>query len=162
MKKLLALVVAVLLASLVLTSCGGNVKTTVDSKYDDGFAKKYASSVTQDSNGNNVYAFSDDEQYKSFLSDYNVELSDGTHKELGYTNAQYVFISKDGTEMEVGVEPGHVEELGLDGAKKEAEKIGKENLKYNMNTQNPTGKISVKYKDAYSGEDYFTIEVTAD
>lgn len=160
MKKALLLIVLVLACAVFLTACG-KVTTTVDSQWDDGFAKGYASDVkTED--GKTTYEFSDD-QYKQFTIDYGRNVrTEAVDEVLGNENGQYTSLSADGTEYIVGINGSYVEQVGIEQCKKEAEEAGKIILKYNMNTKNPTGKLKVIYKDANTGAEYFTIEVTAD
>ena len=68
MKRLFALALAVVMIGAFLCACGnkteGNVSTNVQTKYDDGYAAKYASSTSKDDNGTVVHEFSG-EEYKS-------------------------------------------------------------------------------------------------
>lgn len=160
MKRALSLIILVLICAVMLTACG-KVKTSVDSQWDDGFAKNYASDVKTDSNGKTTYEFTED-QYKNFTADYGKSLrTEAVEEVLGNENGQYTSLSEDGTEYVVGINGSYVQEVGIDQCKKEAEEAGKIILKYNMNTKNPTGKVTVIYKDANTGEEYFSIEVTA-
>ena len=72
MKKILVLAIAVLMTVVVLAGCGKDtaaaVSTTVPAKYVDDFAKKYASDVKVDDDGNVSYSFTPD-QYEEFERD---------------------------------------------------------------------------------------------
>lgn len=162
MKKIVALILIVLLAATLLTACG-NVKTTVNSKYDDGFAKDYCSDVKTDADGNKSYEFTS-EKYKEFIKDYNNYVADDAKQNYYDTTAgNYLILSEDGTVCRVGIAQSHFDELGMDGCKAEAEGLGKRLIKYNMNTKNPTGKMTVIYeKDNGTKEEYLRVEVSAD
>ena len=161
MKKIIALILIVLVAAVLLTACG-SVKTTVDSKWDDGFAKNYASDVKTDADGKTSYEFTDD-QYKEFTTWYSKDVrSQAVEDVLGNENGQYTSLNADGTEFVVGINSDYVEKVGIDECKKEAQEAGQIVMKYNMNTKNPTGKLTVIYRDANTGKDYFAIDVTAE
>lgn len=162
MKRIFALLLAVLMVATVLCACGEqkSVKTTVDSKYVDDFAKSYADKVETDADGKTSYEFSKD-NYDRFLSDFNGEV----RKEAGEiikTYGQYTFLSKDGKTFEVGIMPEGYEKATEAELKAEAENAGKAILKYQMNTENPEGKLTVVYKNCNTGEEYFRVDVTAD
>lgn len=158
MRKIFAIVAAVLLIAAVLCGCGNKtVTTSVDAKYVDDFAKNYASDVKADDNGNVSYEFTP-EKYEEFISDYNRVVRDESLEDLN-TGHQYVYLSQDGAELSVGVKPDEYDE---DTCRAEAEQMGKDVMKYNMNVENPTGKISVTFENANTGDEYFTIEVTED
>lgn len=161
MKKIIPMILVIIAAAVLLTACG-KVKTTVSSEWDDGFAKSYAEDVKTDSNGKTTYEFSED-QYKEFAINYRRDVrTQAVEDVLGNENGQYTALSDDGTEFKVGINGDYVQKVGIDQCKKEAEEAGKIIMKYNMNTKNPTGKLKVIYIDANTGEEYFTIEVTAE
>ena len=70
MKKVIAIALVILTLAALLCACGGNktgqVKTTVESKYDDGYAQSYASGTSTDENGNKVYEFTE-EKYEEYV-----------------------------------------------------------------------------------------------
>ena len=146
----------------VLLTENGKVTITVDSKWDDGFAKNYASDVKKDADGKTSYEFTDD-QYKEFMIWYSKDVrSQVVNDVLDQENEQYTSLNDDGTEFVVGINSDYVEKMGVDQCKKEAQEAGQIVMKYNMNTKNPTGKLTVIYRDANTGRDYFAIDVTAE
>ncbi|MBQ6153228.1 MAG: hypothetical protein IJJ15_05740 [Ruminococcus sp.] len=161
MKKILVLAIAVLMTVVVLAGCGKDtaaaVSTTVPAKYVDDFAKKYASDVKVDDDGNVSYSFTPD-QYEEFERDYRSEVKDEAEAMIE-TYGQYSYITDDGTEYIVGIMPEAYDE---EACKAEAEKVGKQAVKYIMNTDHPQTTIKVTYENCQNSEDYFTIEVSAD
>lgn len=167
MKKIFCVVFAVLMIAAVMCGCSSTVKTTVDSKYADSFAEKYADSSSVDENGNVSYEFSD-EKYNEFLNDYYDEIVEDS-KQIVTTDHQYTYYNEDLddagnsiTEVIVGVKPEAYAAATEEALKAEAEEVGKSAIRYQMNTNNPTGVITVIYRNANTGEEYFRITVTAE
>lgn len=161
MKKILAIAFAVLMTVAILAGCAKDtaaaVSTSVPAKYVDDFAKKYASDVKVDDDGNVSYSFTPD-QYAEFERDYRAEVKKEAESEIK-TYGQYSYITDDGTEYVVGIMPEAYDEASC---KAEAEVAGKQAIKYIMNTDHPQNTIKVTYENCQTNEDYFTIEVTAD
>lgn len=162
MKKILAIACVVLMTVAILAGCAkdtaaASVSTTVPAKYVDDFAKKYASDVKVDDNGNVSYSFTE-EQYENFERDYRSEVKDEAEAMIE-TYGQYSYITDDGTEYIVGIMPEAYDE---EACKAEAEKVGKQAIKFIMNTDHPQNTIKVTYENCQNNEDYFTIEVAAD
>lgn len=162
MKKILAITFAVLMTVAVLAGCAKSteptsISTNVPAKYVDDFAKKYASDVKVDDDGNVSYSFTD-EQYEEFERDYRAEVKDEAEAMI-QTYGQYSYITDDGTEYVVGIMPEAYDE---EACKAEAEVVGKQAIKFIMNTDHPQNTIKVTYENCQNNEDYFTIEVAAD
>ena len=96
MKRFFGLILAVLMITAVLCACGksGEVKTTVPSKYDDGYADKYAKSTSTDGD-KKVYQFTDD-QYKEYTNNNQNALgkdlqqkNDALHESSGDQKSKY-------------------------------------------------------------------------
>lgn len=163
MKRIFALIVVLALVCALLCSCGektGTIKTTVNSKYVDDYVKPYAEDVKTEENGNITYQFSD-ENYKKFLSDYNVKVKDEAEEKI-QTYGQYSYLNPEGTEYIVGIMPEAFDKANIEDLKKEAEEAGKAAIKYQMNTNKPVGKLTVIYKNCSTGDEYFRIEVEAE
>lgn len=162
MKKILAITFAVLMTVAILAGCAksteaSSVSTNVPAKYVDDFAKKYASDVKVDDDGNVSYSFTD-EQYKEFERDYRSEVKNEAEAQI-QTYGQYSYLTDDGTEYVVGIMPEAYDEAAC---KAEAEVVGKQAIKFVMNTDHPQNTIKVTYENCQNNEDFFTIEVTAD
>ncbi len=158
MKRILCITAAVLLIVALLCGCSSNeVKTKVDAQYVDGFADGYADKVNVSSDGSVSYVFSKD-GYEEFLTDYLIKVREDFRQDITSVG-QYSYLSPDGTEMVIGVMPDSYDEALC---RAEAEVIAQDAMKYNMNTSNPTGKISVRYENCNTGEEYFTVEIAAE
>ena len=157
MKKVIYATLAVVMLAVLLTGC--KVKTTVEPKYVDDFVNDYANETTVDDAGNVTYKF-DNKKYDAFVVDYYEEVKEESRLEIK-SSGQYSYYNPDITEIIVGVTPESYEELGEEALKEEAQKIGDAAMKYQMNTKNPTGEISVIYRNANTSEEYFEIIVKA-
>lgn len=162
MKKTIFMLLAALMVVAVLAGCAKNaqsssVTTTVPAKYADDFAKSYASDVKTDENGNVSYSFTE-EKYEEFAKAYRTEVKDKAEKMI-QTYGQYSYLSDDGTEYVVGIMPEAYDEAAC---KAEAEVVGKQAIKYVLNTNHPQTTIKVTYQNCQTNEKFFTIEVTAD
>jgi len=139
---------------------GCKVKTTVDSKYVDGFAEDYASAKNVDDEGNVSYEFEDD-KYDEFAKDYYEVVKEESRLEIE-SAGQYSYYNPEITDVVVGITPKAWEEMGEEALKAEAQKVGEAALKYQMNLKNPAGELTVTYRNANTSEDYFTITVKAE
>lgn len=162
MKKIVAIVLVVLCLGALLSACGdGPVKTSVNPSYDDGFAKSYANDFSTDKDGNVQYQFSK-EKYDQFLRDYNDQVRTECTDILGENSSQYQYLSDDGKEYNVGVIPEFYQKLGESDAKEKAKAMGQVLLKYSQSTEKPVDTIKVTFKNANTGEVYFSIDCKAD
>ena len=157
MKKIICTVTAVMMLALLLTGC--KVKTSVESKYVDDFVNNYAEAQV-DENGNAEYEFENKEKYEAFVSDYYEEVKEESRLEIK-SSGQYSYYNPEITEIVVGVTPEAYEELGEEALKVEAQAVGEAAMKFQMNTKNPKGEITVIYRDANTAENYFEITVKA-
>lgn len=157
MKKIICTATAVMMLALLLTGC--KVKTSVESKYVDDFASNYAEAQV-DENGNTVYEFENEDRYEAFVHDYFEVVKEESRLEIK-SSGQYSYYNPEITEIVVGITAEAYEELGEEALKVEAQAVGEAAMKYQMNTKNPKGKITVIYRDANTNEDYFEITVTA-
>ena len=174
MKRIFALLLAVMMIAAVLCACGGSssgdVKTTVPSKYDDGFAESYAKSSSTDSDGNKVYEFTDD-KYEDFIKSHKTSLDNEVTKkyaELHPTSTEdesvpygeFVYINDDKKAVIVGV---HTESYDEATAKEESATAAEYGFKYFQNLKEPVDTISVIYCDANNQDTVFgTFEFTAE
>lgn len=170
MKRSIALLLAVLTIAAFLCACGksGDVKTTVNSKYDDGFADSYAKSTSTDNDGNKVYEFTND-QYQEYTkkhknslgSDIQKELADlhkSTDDEASY--GEFAYINDEKQAVIVGV---HTEEYDEAAAKEESAMAAEYGFKYFQNLEKPVDTIKVLYVDCNNQDTIFgTFEYTAE
>ena len=157
MKRILYTIIAIMMLALLLTGC--KVKTEVDAKYVDDFVNDYAQAQIDD-DGNAQYEFKDKDTYESFVKDYYEEVKEDSRLEIE-SSGQYSYYNPEITEIIVGVTPEAYEELGEEALKKEALEVGEAAMKFQMNTQNPKGELTVIYRDANTSEVYFEIKVEA-
>lgn len=157
MKRLICTILAVMTIAVLLVGC--KVTTTVDAKYNDGYAANYASATEVDENGNVSYEFEGD-KYEQFASDYYEVVKEESRLQIK-SSGQYSYYNPEITEIVVGITPEAWDEMGEQELKVEALKVGEAALKYQMNMKNPSGEIEVTYRNANTSEEYFTITVEA-
>lgn len=157
MKRFLYAVITVIMLALVLTGC--KVKTSVDAKYVDDFVDDYAQKQIDDE-GNAEYQFENKDRYNEFVSDYYEDVKEDSRLEIK-SSGQYSYYNPDITEIVVGVTPEAYEELGEEALKAEAQAVGEAAMKFQMNTKNPKGELTVIYRNANTSEVYFEITVEA-
>ena len=157
MKKIICTTEAIMMLALLLTGC--KVKTSVDSKYVDDFVDNYADAQI-DENGNAKYEFQSKKKYDEFVSDYYEEVKEESRLEIK-SSGQYSYYTPEITEIVVGVTPEAYEQLGEEAQKAEAQTGGEAAMKFQMNTKNPKGELTVIYRNANTGEVYFEIAVEA-
>ncbi|MBQ2944912.1 MAG: hypothetical protein IJD93_09555 [Ruminococcus sp.] len=158
MKRIICAALAVLMVAVLFTGC--KVKTTVDPEYVDSFINDYASPDQVDESGAVTYQFESKKIYDQFTEDYYEKVKEDSRVEIK-SGHQYSYYNPDITEIVVGVTPESYEELGIEAMKEEAQLVGKEAIKYQMNLKNPIEKIDVTYRNANTSEHYFTITVEA-
>ncbi|MCR5690469.1 MAG: hypothetical protein K6G71_09495 [Clostridiales bacterium] len=166
MKRLFALILAVAALAALLCACGeskSTVTTTVNSKYDDGYAKPYASNTKLDENGNTVYEFTED-QYKDYTQDHNNSLSKDMQKDVAAKHkdayGEFIYINEDKKAVIVGI---HEKEYKEKTAQEEAKLISEYGFKYFQNLQTPVNTISVIFCNANNqAEEYGRFEFTAE
>ena len=165
MKRIFALVLAVLMIAALFCACNGNnsgrtVKTSVSTKYDDGFAKSYANSTSTDENGNTTYEFTA-EKYDKFVYDYrnNVagDITDEIVKNHDSSFGQFAYIDPDKQAVIIGLNPGEYE----DGfAEAEAPTYAASAFNFFQSLENPVSVVKVIYCNANNQDEiYGTFEV---
>jgi len=182
MKRFFALILAVLMIAALFCACGEKtktdsgsgdnstvseaaeeVKTTVDAKYDKGFAEQYAKSVTTDDSGNKVYEF-DGEAYKNYTHDYNntisAEITNDVAENHDVSFGQYCYINEERQAVIIGVNPGKYDAAS---AEKEASSIAQSAFPYFQGLAEPVDTIKVLYTNANDqnevyGEFEFAVE----
>ena len=170
MKRFLAIAASILLICALLCACGkDSVKTTVSSKYDDGYAAKYASSTSKDSDGNTVYEFSSDE-YQNYLNNHKNSLGADIQSDIAdlhtSTNdervpyGEFAYINDEKKAVIVGV---HEEEYDEAVAKEESVIAAEYGFKYFQNLEKPVDSIKVIYCNCNNQEEvYGTFDFTAE
>lgn len=158
MKRIICALLAVLMMAVLFASC--KVETKVDPKYVDDFVSDYASPDQVDENGVVTYKFESKKVYEQFAKDYYEEVKEESRLVIE-SAGQYSHYNPEITEIIVGVTPEAYEELGEEYLKAEAQKVGEEAMKYQMNLKNPKGELTVTYRNANTAEEYFTVTVTA-
>lgn len=170
MRRIFAFILAVAAIAAVLCACGksGSVKTTVPSKYDDGYASSYAKSTSTDGD-KKVYEFTDD-QYKQYTNNHKNSLGAGIQKEIGALHessgdqkskyGEYAYINEEKKAVIVGV---HTDQYDEATAKKESEIAAEYGFRYFQNIKNPVDTINVIYCDANNQDTVFgTFEYTVE
>jgi len=176
MKRLFAIILAVLVITAALAACGsGNsdsgstpdpnreVKTSVSQKYNDDFAKNYAKSTTTDDKGNVSYEFIGS-QYDEYIEAHKKSLAIDLEKDISSKHdekfGQYAYINIEQKAVIIGVNPGQYDEAS---AKAEAAGYAEYGFKYFMSLENPVNTISVIYANANDQSDvYGSFEFTAE
>ena len=171
MKKIFAIILALALITVLFCACGNNnnsatgnkVTTTVEAKYDDGYATKYASSSSTNNEGNKVYEFTE-EQYKSYQENHkNSVASDIQNVYVSKHDknyGEYVYINEEKKAVLVGIHEGEYDEAT---AKEEAKAAADYGFKYFQSLQNPISTIKVIYCNAGDqSKEYGSFEFTAE
>lgn len=152
MKRFFALMLAILALAAFLCACGDKepdtVQTAVASEYDDGYAAKFASSTSTDSDGNVVYEF-EDEQYEQYIVNHKNTLGVQLQKEIAANHeegfGEYAYINVEKQAVIVGIHEGEYDE---ESAKTESASISKYGFQYFQNLKTPINAIKVLYVDA--------------
>ena len=151
MKRFFALTLVILTLTAVLCACGNKseiIQTTVTAEYDDGYAVKYASSTSTDSDGNKVYEF-DDEQYEQYTVNHKNTLGVEIQKEIADNHeesfGEYAYINVEKQAVIIGIHEGEYDE---ESAKTESAAVSKYGFKYFQNLKTPVNAIKVLYVDA--------------
>ena len=159
MKRFFALMLVIATIAALLCACGGNnnnktaansgtVQTTVSSKYDDGYAEKYATSTKTDENGNKVYEFSGS-QYDSYLENHKNSLGADLQTDIAKNHkkdfGEYAYINDEKKAVIIGIHEGQYDEAS---AKTESADAAEYGFKYFQNLQTPVNSIKVLYVDA--------------
>lgn len=171
MKRIIALTLAVLMIAALFCACGEKkksddgsnngantastasntpkeVKTTVEAKYDKGFAENYAKSVTTDDNGNKVYEF-DGNSYENYTRDYNNTLSAEITNDLIQNHdanyGQFAYLNNEKRAAVIGLNPGQYDEAV---AAQEAESIAQNAILYFKGIYDDVDTVSVIYCNA--------------
>lgn len=158
MKRVICLILAVLMMAVLFAGC--KVKTTVAPEYVDDFVNNYATPEI-DEDGAVTYEFESKKKYEEFLFDYHEAIEEDANVKIESVG-QYSYYNPEVTEVIVGITPESYEELGEEAVKAEAQEVGKEALRFQMNTKNPKGELTVTYRNANTSEEYFTITVKAE
>ena len=175
MKRVIALTLAVMMIASLFCACGEkkksdsateapkDVTTTVEAKYDQGFAEKYAKSVTTDESGNKTYEF-DSDAYKSYTHDYNNNVSAKLTNDLVKIHetsyGQFCYINDEKKAVVVGLNPGQYDEAV---ASKEAAALAKSAFPYFLGLEQPVKTINVIYCNANNQDEvYGSFEFTAE
>ena len=158
MKRILALALVIITVAALLCACGENtatVQTTVSTKYDDGYASKYASSAKTDENGDKVYEFSGD-QYDSYLENHKNSLGVDMQAEIAANHdgnyGEYAYINDEKKAVIIGIHDGEYDE---ETAKTESAAAAEYGFKYFQNLETPVNAIKVLYVDANDQEKIF-------
>lgn len=151
MKRFFALALVLVTVCVLFCACGknaGTVTTTVNSKYDDGFADKYANSTSTDEDGNKVYEFSGS-QYDDYTTSHKNSLAKELTSEIAANHeegyGEYVYINTDTNSVMIGIHEG---EYDAETAADEAAEAAEYGFKYFQNLQTPVDFIKVVYCNA--------------
>lgn len=142
---------------MIMYGCDNSAVTiTVNTKYENELADKFASEKSIDDNGNIVYTFTKPE-YLEYLESLMDKVT-SEFRDVILDTATYSYLNEDGTELVVGVDESKYNE---ESCKKQAAEIGDLALLYNASTLDHTGKVTVIYEDNATGIEYFKNEVNA-
>lgn len=188
MKRIIALTLAVLMIAALFCACGEKKKsdssaasegsgsvtatenatpktvtTTVEAKYDKGFAENYAKSVSTDEDGNKVYEF-DGNSYNDYTRDYNNNVSSQITNILVKAHdssyGQYAYLNNEKKAAIIGLNPGQYDE---EVAAEEAKEIAQNAFLYFQGLSEPVDTISVIYCNASNQDEiYGSFEFSAE
>ena len=154
MKRLFAFALLIAVLCTFLCACGksDSITAVVDSKYDDGYAVRFAKSTTTDSNGNKVYEF-ESEQYDKYIDEHGRVLSSDIMKDIASqhkeTYGEFAYIDDAKKAVIVGV---HEDQYDEKVAKAESASIVDYAFKYFQSLQTPVDAIKVIYCEANNQE----------
>lgn len=156
MKKIFAVILAILMIGALLAACGSKtVKTTVSKTYDDGYAKDFANTAKTDDNGNTTYEFTD-EKYDDYIYRHNNVVSQEISKEIvarhGSTFGQFVRLDGEKNAVVIGLNPG---EYDASIAAEEAPVLGAKAWPYFQSLEKPVSSISVLYVNANNQDEVY-------
>ena len=156
MKRFFAIALVIVMIAALLCACGEegsgktteNVTTTVNAKYDDGYATNYASKSTADEAGNKSYEFTGN-QYDSYVENHKNSVSNDIQNEYVSNHdskwGEYVYINDEKKAVIVGIHEGEYDEKT---AEEEAKKAAEFGFKYFQNLKEPVSEIKVIYCNA--------------
>ncbi len=168
MKRIIALTLAILMVAALFCACGEKKKTddkkesavkvitaTIEAKFDQGFAEKYAKSVTTDDKGNKVYQF-DSDAYENYTRDYSNSISSKITKEVSKNHdssfGQFCYINDEKKAVIVGVNPGQYNE---EDAKAEAGTLAQDAFPYFKGLETPVDTVNVIYCNANNQDEVY-------
>lgn len=170
MKRIVALILAVLMIGAVLAACGEGdqkdadrtVKTVISQKYDDGAAEKYADKVSKDDAGNTTYEFTG-KKYEEYVEDHakivSSEISTKVAEEQGVDFGQYSLIKPEEGTVLIGVNAGKYDAAKAEAA---ADIYAQSAFKVFQGLEKPLSTIKVVYCNANNQREiYGSFEVTA-
>lgn len=162
MKRLFAIILAVLMISALFAACGSSktVTTVVSKDYDDGYAKDYADKVSTDDKGNTTYEFKDD-KYDEYVSDHsNIvsrEISSDVREDMGEDFGQFSQVRPEENSVVIGVNPG---KYNPERAEALAATYAKSAFKVFQSLENPVSVIKIVFLNANNqNEIYGTFEI---
>ena len=156
MKRFFAIALVIMMIAALLCACGEsnssktteNVTTTVNAKYDDGYATNYASNSSTDENGNKVYEFTG-EQYDKYTENHKNTVANDIQSQFVSNHekswGEYVYINEDKKAVIVGIHEGEYDEKT---AKDEADKAAEYGFKYFQSLKEPVSEIKVIFCNA--------------
>lgn len=161
MKRIIAMILAALMVCALFAACGDSndpnrtVKTSVNTKYDDGFAKGYAKSTTTDSEGKTTYEFTG-EKYDEFVYDYKNEVGSELTKDIvskhDSSYGQFAYVNTDSKSVIIGLNPGQYDAAT---AEAEAPAYAEYGFKFFQNLENPVTAIKVVYCNANNQDEVY-------
>ena len=167
MKKVIAIALVILTLAALLCACGdkgtGQVKTTVESKYDDGYAQSYASGTSTDENGNKVYEFTE-EKYEEYVDAHKNTIAKDIVKEFvekhGAEYGQFIYINVEKQAVMIGISRDEYDDAT---AQEEAAMAAEYGFNYFQNLEQPVDTIKVIYCNAGNqDEEYGVFTFTAE
>ena len=161
MKRIIAVILAVLMIAALLAACGDSkdtdrtVKTTVSQTYDDGYAKDFAKSTNTDDSGNTVYEFTG-EKYDDYIYRHNNVISQDIAADVtakyGNDYGQYVLLSAEKKAVIIGVNPGKY--VAAD-AEADAPAFASKAWAYFQSLETPVSTVSVIFCNANNQDEVY-------
>ena len=154
MRKIFAVLMLVGMLAALLCACGeenntpASVSTTVNAKYEDNVAKRFADSFETDGNDNTTYEFTG-EQYNRYTAEHNnilsADMMEIVSKNHPKGTVEFVTIEEDKKAVLVGTHEGMYDSKI---AEEEAPVLAEYGFKYFQNLQTPINDIRVVYIEA--------------
>lgn len=158
MKRIFAVLLAVLMIGALLAACGSSertVTTVVSKDYDDGYAKDYAEKVSTDDKGNTTYEFSGD-KYDDYVTNHsNVvsnEIASDVKEDQGVDFGQFTQVRPEEKSVVIGVNPGKYDAAQAEAA---APSYAKSAFRVFQGLEDPVSEIKVVYLNANNQDEIY-------
>lgn len=154
MRRVFAVLMLIGILAALLCACGednntpATVTTTVQTKYEDNVAKRFADTFNIEDDGTTVYEFTGD-QYNRYTAEHNnilsADMMEIVSKNHPKGSVEFVTIEEDKKAVLVGTHEGKYD---AKIAEEEAPTLAEYGFKYFQNLQDPIDSIRVVYIEA--------------